>query len=351
MIKKLLTSAILAGTLAGTNALALDHVLFTAQLTSYGQQNAEHYPARWTEGPEATRGYTVATRHRVLKKAIFKLDAAPYPGATSAGVDVCIYIHPPGYGAHIDKLTVTQNEALCFNQHKGAETQWPVSEKEISFPGQGLLVPSGSVVACDSQGSLKQGAVPVVDGIARFSNFTCELFFDDYLQVDGTPAYQSVRAPFFDEAFVNTPHSRTAFHQNRLSAPLQINGVWVYDNTEGTANRICLSLDATLACRDKDAAPGNTYTTDGLWSPFAETWYPGQRLTAYCQSYASQSTHKYCSFYFMVAVGTATGLPRGNTIAPADANTYCFNQYPSHYILTSAPHKDPNTCIEILQQQ
>jgi hypothetical protein len=344
MLRKLLTFAIAASAVLGFDVHALERVVFTAQLTSYGQQNARHHPAWWTGSSDITKGYTTAISNRVLKKAIFKLDAAPYPGARSAGVDVCIYIHPPGYGAHIHKLTVTQNEAICFNQHKGAETQWPASTKEIIFPGQGLLVPSGSVVACDSQGSLKKGSLPVIDGIARFSNFTCELFFDDYSQAGRAPAYQSVRAPFFDEAFVNTPNSRRAFHQNRLLTPLQINGVWVYNNTEGAANQICLSLGSKSTCKNKGSAPGKTYTTDGTWANFSEPWYPGQRLTGYCQSSASQSTPKYCAFYFMVAVSSAAGLRRDKTINPADARAYCENPHPALYILTGEPGKARINC-------
>lgn len=344
MLRKLFIAAIAVSTVLGFDAAALERVLFTAQLTSHGQQNAIHHPAWWTGSSEITKGYTTATSNRVLKKAIFKLDAAPYPGATSAGVDVCIYIHPPGYGAYIHKLTVTQNEAICFNQHKGAEAQWPASTKQIIFPGQGLLVPSGSVVACDSQGALKKGALPVIDGIARFSNFTCELFFDDYSKSGLAPAYQSVRAPFFDEAFVNTPNSRRTFHQNRLLTPLQIKGVWVYNNTEGAANRICLSLGSRSACKNKGSASKKTYTTDETWADFSELWYPGQRLTGYCQSSTSQSTPKYCAFYFMVAVGSAAGLPRDKTITPADARAYCENPHPALYILTGESHEAGVDC-------
>ncbi|MDG9671920.1 hypothetical protein ONV78_29575 [Hahella sp. CR1] len=333
-------------------AYAEEVVLFQTQLTSKGQVSPNHFPADWTRPATSeynTVGYirSSSSDTKVLRKAVFKLDAAPFSEIKNAGVDVCIFIHPASYGQYEDKLTVTQNEAVCFNQHKGDGPQWPKSTVEINFPGQGLLIPKDSIVACDSQGSLPVGANDNGQ-FQLFSNFTCELFMADYNPSDAaSPAYQSVRAPFFDESFVYTPHSRTAYHQNLSNQELKINGVWAYDNTNGAESEICIAKGGQTVC-DSRQFEGNDYTTRSDFFAYQETWKKGESLTATCSSYDEQGSPKYCSFYFMVEVPGQNGLDRRSTISHEQADAYCNNPYPSNYVLSHHSYSDYQRCMNVL---
>lgn len=317
--------------------------------------NERHYPADWSSAEASSKSFYINDTGKsiVLKRFVAKVDSHPFT-VGEADLDIGLYLLPqltqtqPQLHNLIHQVKTTNGiEVISNAQHKSKNSpQWPLSTWEVSFPGQGLLIPPQGIVFCNSQG----GAESVIG--QQLSRFTCEMFFEEADAHHPEPAVQSIRAPYIDQFFVNTHSSWFSRHVNPTNTSLKILDVFPYISTQGETTEICLWIGESKYCDQKTFDQENSYHSQILFQPFSLNLPPGQSIGAHCTS--SSGEKKICAFFFMVGVPVESGkfkpLPVNSTIMHDSKDRFCSNSFQKHYPLSEPEvEKDRKLCRQTLQ--
>lgn len=227
-------------------------------------------------------------------------------------------------------------EAICINQWLGPSGgQWMISNKNIPFPGRGIVILPGGAIHCDAQAVSRE---PL--NVEMASVFACDFTLYDAQDptIKDLPAYQTVRAPYFDE-FTYTGYSQDTPHVNMTNNILHVNGVWTYASTRVRAVDVCLKhykngvgVDAQSCFTHYGYSDANHYSSSVDFANFYIGVGTGDGISAHCSPASgapplSSGESIDCAFYMMLSVHEDQNglhpLRMSQTITPSWRENYC----------------------------
>jgi len=315
------------------------------------------YEAQWSS---SNPNYYINTTggYIVLKSIDFHIDSARYR-VGKAALDACLIMTKVGDALSNGHQTLTGVENLCVNERKGETSSlWPKSDWHIVLPGQGLLVPPGYLIGCNTHGDTAGSSVHPT----TLANFSCTLTFAKAVASPTNPPVQTLRAPYMDQEF-SAEVSWFSPHINLTALSSHVRGVWVDISSDLLSRSFCLfhhsDTDTNGNNWDKTCTAsnvsGDNYASQTAIQPYDVSFSKGDRITGTCNiSNASKKGGNYCGFYMFVDVpisnGTFAPFGQNSTIENADADHFCNGPYRDYYhISDGAFEADRSACLSALK--
>lgn len=177
-------------------------------------------------------------------------------------------------------------------------------------------------------------------------------------------AYQTIRAPYFDE-FTYTGYSQDTAHVNLTNNYLHVNGAWIYASTRVRPVDVCLKhhkagvgVDAQSCFTHSGVSDTNRYSSNVDFANFYVGFYPQDGVSAQCTptpgaTPLSPGESIDCAFYMMLSVHEDKNglhpLRMSQTVTPSWREHYCKTLlFSGDYINTDPSRGNYEACISIL---
>jgi len=291
------------------------------------QRNSNTWNIDWSTNPTGHWWVNNTGRTMVVRNFNFGYDIRG-SALRNADTDVCMAISTgPGWPLV---------EAACINQWIGPSGgQWLISNRNIQFPGRGIVILPGGAISCDAQIVAREA-----QNVPMASVFACDFTIYDAKDpsLKDLPAYQTIRAPYFDE-FTYSGYSHDTPHVNMTNTNLHVNGAWIYASTKVRAVDVCLKhyksggvVDAQSCFTHHGYSDANHYSSNVDFSNFLVGFSPGDAVSAHCTPTAgsvplSPGESIDCAFYMMLSVHEDQNglypLRMSQTVTPSWRDHYC----------------------------
>lgn len=240
--------------------------------------------------------------------------------------DLCAVIMEDG-----DYKTVNDVEVVCVGVDKiEAVRNFNQTRFQITFPGQGVYLPTGKFFHFNIQGFAETGALQE----AADASFSSTIMAAD---TNGTDLpVQALRAPYIDRFFTGT-YSGLTPHTNTTNQVRPVLGEWTYISVK--TNSTTSLIRRCLGTRDRDSLMWGSQCTNfnpyGTFYPGPVTiqnpgyvFRPGDKIGADCTLLGDpDSLRRICASYFYVSVPKENGvflpLGRNETILTVDSKEFC----------------------------
>jgi hypothetical protein len=271
----------------------------------------------------------------------FNLDGEDVLG--EADIDVCLAF----LDSSTQDLVGIRNgvEQFCFAQHKTDTTSnWPETSIHIEFPGQGLMLESGTYTFCSAQGVVPEGDQ---DNRTYLADFSCTLTLENADMESSLRPVQSIRVPYIDEKFT-AQISTASVHENLTSESREVLGYSSYivspSSFKHTSNEIShyiykrtfsssweIISEISPPPLDSDFVVGNAIINQSI------QFNTNDQITAQCDVFGENAESTICATYFYVSIPIVdqswSPMCLNRTILYKEAEAFC-NRENFHYFLT-----------------